>query len=232
MSEVSPIYRKSDHCVNSPPGIECTDSMRLSVRYGCFRPLPQVPVAPASLPTLSKYGPDVGHPRYLPGGERVCGAERCMMGANNTYAPPQAPLRPQPIPAARLPRSQMDWQCLGFPYPPASMLQSLPQPAALSVCDNFRLHHPAAGMDEPWHATRAASHHTEAGGIHPPYTAGLPYFASALLHPSAKPSLSFMPVSRTLPEYGQPLPMFRQREQQHQDVHLGAFTRGSSGNVI
>lgn len=226
--KTSPIYTKSDHILSSPPAAECTDSTRVSVRYDCYRPLPQVPTVPSVLTTLSKYGPDMSHPQYLPAGERLCGAGRCMVGAN-TYNPPQVPLRPQPIPAAHLSRPQMDLQFLGFPYPPASMFQSLPQPSALSMCDNFRLHHPTAALNESFHTARAASHHTEAGGVHTPYTAGLPYFTSALIHPSAKPSLSLMPGSRVLPEYGHPLPVFRQ---QHQSVHLGAFTRGSSSNVI
>lgn len=219
---------KSEQNLNSSSRIECQENMRLSVRCGCFGPLPQVSAASAALPSLPTYGLDVGPQRFVPWTGRVSETgERCLVEANNNVRP-QVPLRPQPIPAARLPRPQMDWQFIGFPYSPASMLQSVPQPT-LPVCDSFRAHHPQACLDEQWHGARGP-HPTEGGGVHSPYSAGLPYFASALLHPSAKPSLSLMPTPRTLPEYGSHLHGFRQRDQ-HQVNPLGVFTR-SCNNVM
>ena len=222
-------FNKNEHNLNSSPCIEGPGNTRLSMRCGCFGQLQHASAASTTLPSPPSYGLDIRHQHFVPWTGRVSEeSERCIVEANNNVRP-QVPFRPQPIPAARPPRPQNDWQFIGFPYSPASMLQSVQQPSSLSVCDNFRSQHPQVGLEEQWHRTRAP-HPMESNGVHSSYSAGLPYFASALLHPSAKPSLSLMPTSRNLFEYNSQLPGFRQRDP-YQVNPLGAFTR-SCNNVM
>lgn len=221
----SPIQlTKNDHNFNSQHRHECPGNMRLSVMCGGLGRVPQVPSVSTSMSTLPAYG----HHRFVPWNGPVPEVgERCRMEVNNNVHY-QVPYRPQPIPADRLPRSQMDWPFIGLSYPPANMLQSAPQPS-ISVCDSFIPHHPQTGMDEHWYGTRGP-HPTESNGVSP-YSGGLPYFASALLHPGAKPSLSLMSTNRTLPEYGSSMTELKQRDPHHVN-HFGAFPRNCNNVIV
>ena len=221
----SPIpINKNDHNFNSSQKYECPGNMRLSVICDGLGCVPQVPNVST---TLSSH-PAYGHRRFVPWSGPVSEvSDRCRMETNNNVHH-QVPFRPQPIPADRFPRPQMDWPFIGFSYPSTNMIQSAPQPS-ISVCDNFMSHHPQTGMNEQWYGTRGP-HPAEGNGVSP-YSGGLPYFASTLLHPVAKPSLSLIPANRTLPEYRSSMTEYKQRDP-HYVNHFGALPRNCNNVIV
>ncbi|XP_045112328.1 uncharacterized protein LOC123505216 isoform X2 [Portunus trituberculatus] len=216
---------KNDHNFNSSQKLECPEHMRFSVMCGGFGRVAQVQNVSTTLSSLPTYG----HHHFVPWNGPVSEVgDRCRMEANNNVHH-KVPFRPQPIPADRFPRPQMDWPFIGFPYPSANVIQSAPQPS-ISVCDNFMPHHPQTAMDEHWYGTRGPVHPTEGNGVSP-YSGGIPYFASALLHPGAKPSLSFMPTNRTLPEYGSSLSEYKERDP-HNVNHFRPLPRNCNNITV